>query len=886
MANFTNNTSMPAIPSNKRARIEQPQGQSYKRATTIDHQVNGEHVQQMGGPRRDTTQTFERAVAPSRCNAEDDGTSGWESDVSDEAILMRAMAQPVSRMYGPPRYGKTKPGRSQLPTGSISYPTGPGSYALESPSTANHDHVSLHTPHVKCHSGLTVQVRRNGSFYQEDPTKRTETTQAPGAAQQENVEAQPSVDVQSLPQPPISFELPKCMHVALSSMLKSTLVAPFERSKIGAQTRAFARTYVQAVPRSTEEFDQKVVPAIHPKFVPNFQQHEAAVLQPNDVFQFRHLIFPAQRLAVHLEFVALGLIMQQVNSESIWYWRAYMMLKSKTYRLRTEELALHKQRCPQTVPKTQEQRHRMQQWKKVVGFQALNARLKQDGKWEYFSSQNAAGSKRAVAAEGGVDIAGVQKKVRSHGQYTPGREHVVLHNQPPLLKQSAFMASSQPSSFWDFQKDIIWHGPQYGIEHSKFRPSDMAKKRTASTLVAYPRPPPVDLSFLGSLKHSIRQQPNCLRQERYQGNSVELKPRPNMGGDVQLMHGSASDPIDMSSSQQIQSNQEQKPARQSLYKPAEDPWTKEDGMAVWRKTYSDDLVKVPTPEFTALEDYTPDSRGRYKCFHTGYECVFQRCRHDCCADDANGGGLEPKAMIKAIKKSIRTWRAKVEKMIKDGLLDRRHKTWSATHYNEPPTRGDTAADRSRRAEQQVANAADQASDPLTSGGLFAGAVGSRPQQVRSLIARQATAPPPPPQPQTSSQELAERIVRVIAYNRKIYVAKHKKHADLEYFDAWWSARAAKQLGRDLTPEQKFWSQQKKPDDSPDEPLDDFWESYPFQETRSQRLAQAKAEVERNAREVKAAAQAREAEEQSRALRDSQRPAIIEDDDDCRDLFED
>jgi hypothetical protein len=80
---------------------------------------------------------------------------------------------------------------------------------------------------------------------------------------------------------------------------------------------------------------------------------------------------------------------------------------------------------------------------------------------------------------------------------------------------------------------------------------------------------------------------------------------------------------------------------------------------------SDDWRSVPEYPYDKLEDYTPNSEGRYACLHNHINAP-----KSCCKD-----GLTRTGKKSAIKKDVVRWKGKVEKLIDKGELDKRHMTW-------------------------------------------------------------------------------------------------------------------------------------------------------------------------------------------------------------------
>jgi hypothetical protein len=80
--------------------------------------------------------------------------------------------------------------------------------------------------------------------------------------------------------------------------------------------------------------------------------------------------------------------------------------------------------------------------------------------------------------------------------------------------------------------------------------------------------------------------------------------------------------------------------------------------------YPGDKVRVPEYPFDKLADFTPMPDGRYPCSHP-FPLDKNCCKY----------GYSKASKKSAIKKSIETWRRKMETLIDNKDLDERHKTW-------------------------------------------------------------------------------------------------------------------------------------------------------------------------------------------------------------------
>jgi hypothetical protein len=106
--------------------------------------------------------------------------------------------------------------------------------------------------------------------------------------------------------------------------------------------------------------------------------------------------------------------------------------------------------------------------------------------------------------------------------------------------------------------------------------------------------------------------------------------------------------------------------------------TQEEETPYWKRRYPDDETRLPDHPFLNVSDYTIQADTlRYRCFHKGSKCSYANCSHRCCTDGYNEAGLK-----RAIHKALNIYKINVEKMINQGLLDKKHKWWPETFAKE------------------------------------------------------------------------------------------------------------------------------------------------------------------------------------------------------------
>ena len=116
--------------------------------------------------------------------------------------------------------------------------------------------------------------------------------------------------------------------------------------------------------------------------------------------------------------------------------------------------------------------------------------------------------------------------------------------------------------------------------------------------------------------------------------------------------------------------------------------------------FSSDLVPVPEYLPDNISYYTPNqSTGMYKCRHAW------ETKNRCCRE-----GLTQARMRSSILKDITCWRGRVEKLIDEGKLDPRHKTWRKTYNAGIKLREQVAAEQAarRKAKEEEEKRAEQA----------------------------------------------------------------------------------------------------------------------------------------------------------------------------------
>jgi hypothetical protein len=190
----------------------------------------------------------------------------------------------------------------------------------------------------------------------------------------------------------------------------------------------------------------------------------------------------------------------------------------------------------------------------------------------------------------------------------------------------------------------------------------------------------------------------------------------------------------------------------------------------WKIKYPDDCQKLPEHPFLDVEDYTVqvEKPFPYRCFHTAAGCLNERCKHVCCKV-----GYDLKNLKIGIKKQVRIWKGHVEKLIYQGLLDKRHKWWSETIWISPE---DKLKVKAKKAEPAVETTVQQATSSLF-------------PQLR-------------PQLVPDTQRL-DAWRHKIAKKREVRI-RDFNHPNIEYFDKYWNARHPLADGEKLSDEEVKW----------------------------------------------------------------------------------
>jgi hypothetical protein len=204
----------------------------------------------------------------------------------------------------------------------------------------------------------------------------------------------------------------------------------------------------------------------------------------------------------------------------------------------------------------------------------------------------------------------------------------------------------------------------------------------------------------------------------------------------------------------------------------------------WKIKYPDDCHKLPEHPFLDVEDYTIQvgKPHPYRCFHTAAGCLDERCKHVCCKV-----GYDLKNLQIGIKKQVRIWKGHIEKLIYQGLLDKRHKWWSETIWTSPEEKLKAKA---KKAEHAVETTVQQAT-----GSLFL---------------------QPRPQLELDPQRL-DAWRHKIAKERALRIRDYH-HPNIEYFDKYWNSRRPLANGEKLSDDELKWKKVPNPDKFGDKPV--------------------------------------------------------------------
>lgn len=220
----------------------------------------------------------------------------------------------------------------------------------------------------------------------------------------------------------------------------------------------------------------------------------------------------------------------------------------------------------------------------------------------------------------------------------------------------------------------------------------------------------------------------------------------------------------------------------------------------------------------SVQDYTPRQDGRWPCLHKAADCQLGRCQrknHLCCIEGHDEEGLK-----RAIKKAESTWRGQVERMIKNGELDRKHMTWPKKESKSKKAAGEepTAIEPAGRVKSP-----EPFSQPAVTTNPSLSA-----RDRPSVAPKHAATLPPPSKHATKTNEAGchmgnheiDRLEEHLKRKREQY--SHRQHPDLEYFELWANAKRAKVRGLLLTDEHKVWLWRPDPHSLRDAPFD--WKS--------------------------------------------------------------
>jgi hypothetical protein len=255
-----------------------------------------------------------------------------------------------------------------------------------------------------------------------------------------------------------------------------------------------------------------------------------------------------------------------------------------------------------------------------------------------------------------------------------------------------------------------------------------------------------------------------------------------------------------------------------------------------KRKYSGDLVNLPEYPLLDVNSYTLQSNGRYRCFHTSVSCGFCDCNHRCCKE----GYLEWE-LRRAIEKARTTWKGQVERLIRDGQLDRRHKTWADPRPRKERKKREKQASRTPALTEQepaVFEAVSPAPEPTAQDPAVFQAVPPAPEPaIQELTIFGAVFPTPTPvasigvtpllqkAEQTAPERKAESFDRMVQSEREAYI-RDRKCPSLVYFDRWYRMRRAQRLGQKLADDEIPMCGLPDPMTLPDAPMPNFDTSSP------------------------------------------------------------
>jgi hypothetical protein len=148
---------------------------------------------------------------------------------------------------------------------------------------------------------------------------------------------------------------------------------------------------------------------------------------------------------------------------------------------------------------------------------------------------------------------------------------------------------------------------------------------------------------------------------------------------------------------------------------------------------------------------------------------------------------------RAIRKATVTYQSQVERLVKEGLLDLRHRWWAGSHN----------VALKKQAAKEAKEAAKEAAKKQAATPAAAHAPPPRIQTAQDLAEQQKT-------DQQERNAKLSKLNKNRESNRKTYLRMRKAQFGLDYFNQWWNAVFKETLGDVLSEEEQVWRKRENP----------------------------------------------------------------------------
>ncbi|KAF2022941.1 hypothetical protein EK21DRAFT_119240 [Setomelanomma holmii] len=422
---------------------------------------------------------------------------------------------------------------------------------------------------------------------------------------------------------------------------------PWSWLRITDQMQADVQAHLHLAVSQIEIPGPKIIPGIPKNFLMNFAQ-QPQLLKPRDIWKFRHLQ-PQFRLQKYLALARLCQQMRQLSSFGEQYWNAWKSLREESVKLRQAEHTYYAWFFEESNLTEEKQQMRYSHWDQMTTTYEIP--LKIDSFLKKLSPLPKAPQEPPV-----------EVKVVSRRAYV---EEVYPHVEaPPTKAVQPSTRTSQHQRHDDrvydtkLQDQYLRHrkGEDIGIE-----PAYKAEHAWAGTGAC-------------SKNYSWMAEVDGKETEHRKRHAVE---------DGNNLH-----------SRSHEENLKLHPSE---------------------RCYAKDFVSLPGYPEAKPENCTrrpgpdKDKPGKWRCLHKDHDCADGSCtkkNHKCCCE-----GYTLSQLKTAIRKAISTWESQVERLIHDGKLDSRHRTWTTRRNNALRKR--EVQDAEKQAEKKAKETSGKTPPPHT-----------------------------------------------------------------------------------------------------------------------------------------------------------------------------